>query len=67
MKEPITREKFIAATGREPVDDDLERCNCEHAGALLHSCCGWNELLDLPQFDVGPRFIKRAVEAHDRL
>lgn len=24
----ITREQFIAATGREPVDGDLERANC---------------------------------------
>lgn len=50
----ITREQFIAATGREPQDDDLERVNCEHAGKLGHWCCGWNQELNKPQFDVGP-------------
>lgn len=51
----ITREKFLEATGREPVNDDLERCNCSQAGALLHLCCGWDEKEDKPQFMVGPR------------
>lgn len=50
----ITREKFIEATGWEPKDDDLERCNCPAAGAIGHLFCGWNEKFDLPQFEVGP-------------
>jgi hypothetical protein len=55
----ITREKFIAATGREPEDDDLERCNCEQAGQLMHLCCGWNDEFNCPQYEVGPLPIKR--------
>lgn len=50
----ITREKFVEATGREPEQDDLERCNCERAGQIGHLCCGWNALLNMPQFEVGP-------------
>jgi len=50
----ITREQFLAATGREPEQDDLERANCDKAGAIGHSCCGWNKLLNKPQQDVGP-------------
>ena len=53
----ITREKFIEATGREPEQDDLERVNCPYAGGLMHSCCGWNDLLDCPQFEVEPRYV----------
>jgi hypothetical protein len=50
----ITREQFIAATGREPQNDDLERCNCAYAGTMGHLCCGWNEQRNLPQFECGP-------------
>lgn len=49
----ITREKFVAATGREPELDDLERCNCPRAGNLGHWYCGWDEKWDLPQFMSG--------------
>lgn len=50
----ITREKFIAATGREPENDDLDRCNCRFAGDIMHQCCGWNVEHDKPQFEIGP-------------
>jgi hypothetical protein len=52
----ITREYFIKATGREPQDDDLDRCNCPHAGEIGHFCCGWDTFLNQPQFDTGPRW-----------
>lgn len=51
----ITREHFIEATGTEPQHDDLDRCNCQHAGAIGHLCCGWNPYLEKPQFMIGPR------------
>jgi hypothetical protein len=51
----ITRADFIKATGREPVQDDLERCNCMEAGTIGHLCCGWDRVANKPQFDVGPR------------
>lgn len=34
----ITAEQFAEATGRQPENDDLERCNCDKAGlSVLHS------------------------------
>jgi hypothetical protein len=35
-----TREDFINNVGREPELDDLERCNCPHAGETGHKACG---------------------------
>jgi len=55
----ITREKFLAATGREPENDDLERCNCPHAGEPGHWFCGWNDAHGRPQFEIGPRMNER--------
>ncbi len=53
----ITRTDFVAHVGREPKDDDLERCNCPKAGQLGHQACGWDEETQLPVFMVG--FYKR--------
>ena len=39
----ITADKFKEATGLDPENDDLERCNCEKAGEPGHYCCGWCE------------------------
>ena len=50
----ITREMYIQATGFEPVDDDLERCNCLKAGQAGHHNCGWNTTYNLPCFMAGP-------------
>ena len=50
---PITKERFKAATGLDPQDDDLERCNCELAGEPSHLQCGWNRQQNLPVFMVG--------------
>lgn len=58
----ITREKFIEAVGREPVLDDLQRCNCDRAGLAGHYGCGWNYMLDKPQFVVGIRNAQAAEE-----
>lgn len=41
--------EFIEATGREPVDDDMERVNCVDAGQPGHYACGWCKH-DLPRF-----------------
>lgn len=46
----ITKKRFIAATGREPVLDDLERANCPMAGEMGHWSCGWCEEHDKPKF-----------------
>jgi len=50
----ITREQFIAATGEEPMNDDLDRCNCTKAGQAGHYSCGWNRKHNMPVFMVGP-------------
>lgn len=51
---PITAEWFRERTGFDPQDDDLERCNCKHAGAIGHLFCGWNDALNKPQFMCEP-------------
>lgn len=50
----ITRETFIKATGRAPIQDDLERSNCPKAGELGHHFCGWNQEKNLPRFMTEP-------------
>jgi hypothetical protein len=46
----ITAERFAKAVGREPVDDDLERCNCDKAGQISHMMCGWDIGREMPNF-----------------
>jgi hypothetical protein len=46
----ITAEQFKTATGYEPQDDDLERCNCPKAGELFHRMCGWDNKRNMPNF-----------------
>lgn len=53
----ITVKAFIAATGRKPVQDDMDRVNCERAGECGHMFCGWNTEKNLPRFMTEP-FIK---------
>ena len=54
VKPSITAEVFKAATGREPEIDDLERCNCSHAGEEGHYFCGWDKSNNCPQFMSAP-------------
>lgn len=49
----ITEKQFKEAVGREPVDDDLERANCEKAGELGHMFCGWCAECNKPIFECG--------------
>ena len=49
----ITAELFKQYVGREPEDDDLERCNCEKAGQAGHMMCGWNCTERLPAYMAG--------------
>jgi hypothetical protein len=60
MTRKITAEMFEQATGQQPQNDDLERCNCEHAGEIGHWSCGWNEAANLPYF------MKGAAPKHER-
>ena len=49
----ITAELFQQYTGRKPVNDDLERSNCDKVGEFGHFHCGWNHILNRPRFEVG--------------
>ena len=46
----VTREYFIERVGREPENDDLERCNCDCGNVVGHMMCGWCEAHDKPRF-----------------
>ena len=49
----ITAEKFKEVVGADPEQDDLERCNCDTAGQIGHSDCGWDKARDMPKFIPG--------------
>jgi len=55
IHDKITAEQFKKATGQDPIQDDLERCNCPKAGQLGHYSCGWNHEQNLPQFMAKPK------------
>jgi hypothetical protein len=46
----ITAEEFERAVGYPPEDDDMERANCNLAGNLTHSFCGWCLVCNKPRF-----------------
>jgi hypothetical protein len=46
----ITAAVFKKATGHDPIQDDLERSNCEHAGEPGHWDCGWCNQCNRPYF-----------------
>lgn len=50
VEEEITAERFEIATGRKPINDDLERSNCPKRGMPGHMSCGWNHKYNLPIF-----------------
>lgn len=56
----IDAKKFREMTGKNPVHDDLDRCNCPKAGSLGHLSCGICEH-NLPVFEC-PRCTKRRIE-----
>lgn len=45
-------DEFKARFG-EPVNDDLERVNCEQAGEIGHQQCGMCSVHDKPRFMCG--------------
>lgn len=49
-KKRITSKMFKEATGNNPIEDDLERSNCDKAGTPGHTHCGWNYRVNLPMF-----------------
>ena len=63
--QPITAEMFRLAVGRDPEQDDLDRCNCPQAGEIAHTGCGWDHEAGLPRFISAtmPSFAHRALRA----
>jgi hypothetical protein len=49
----IIAEDYKKATGDDPANDDLERCNCEDAGKMFHHSCGWCFEHNRPIFQCG--------------
>jgi len=47
---PMTEETFEKMTGYKPIQDDLERVNCNHAGEIGHKNCGWCLKCNTPAF-----------------
>ena len=52
MKWPITEDYFEKVLGRLPIEDDMERVNCPHAGERGHEHCGWNKTHNKPAYQV---------------
>lgn len=50
LEKELTAKEFECLVGYPPVDDDLERCNCQKAGEIGHQHCGWNQIRNLPMF-----------------
>lgn len=53
--------EFTQLVGREPDMDDLERVNCDSAGAIGHSCCGWCFIHSKPKFECLECFESKAA------
>ena len=52
-KEEINAGKFKECVGTDPIQDDLERCNCAESGKPGHYQCGWDVERDMPNFIPG--------------
>jgi hypothetical protein len=49
----VDERAFEGLVGRPPVDDELERLNCPHAGELDHQLCGWCDEHETPAWECG--------------
>lgn len=61
-QDKVTLEMFKKAMGRDPWNDDLERCNCPRAGEVGHWDCGWDEVANRPCFAGGARKPRKSRE-----
>jgi hypothetical protein len=46
----MTEQEYFAKTGYKPVNDDLDRVNCDDAGLPGHWNCGWCDIHRCPRF-----------------
>lgn len=51
----ISKLFFFMKVGQWPMEDEMKRVNCRHAGELGHRSCGWCEKHDKPRFVCGCR------------
>lgn len=51
-KVTISVKQFTQATGRDPVDDDIDRVNCSFRG-VGHDSCGWCIICNAPYSECG--------------
>lgn len=61
----ITELKFFQATGNHPVQDDLERANCNLHNSVDHLFCGWCDRHDKPRSQCGECFKEMAASAKE--
>jgi hypothetical protein len=59
----ISAERYEAAVGHAPQDDDLDRANCSMAGQVGHTQCGWDDERDLPEFIAVAHRLKEDIDA----
>jgi len=52
VPEKIEPYYFRERVGRDPENDDLDRCNCKLVG-VGHASCGWCNKCDMPRFICG--------------
>lgn len=50
---PMDADYFKQVVGREPVQDDLHRVNCDQARTIGHYQCGWCLFHETPRFECG--------------
>lgn len=62
---------FEQKTGTAPINDDLERVNCDMVGRIGHWSCGWCDTHDKPRFQCGclvgdhSREIRKSAASND--
>lgn len=47
----MSEEEFEAKFGRPPIDDELERINCDKVGTIGHQLCGWCDEHNTPRYE----------------
>jgi hypothetical protein len=58
----ISAEQYEAAVGHAPEQDDLDRSNCDKAGQIGHSQCGWDHKRNLPEFIAVAHRLKETLD-----
>ena len=62
----MNTQTYLELTGQLPMNDDLDRVNCEHAGEVGHIFCGWCPIHNCPRFTCMCRILKpRISHQHD--